>query len=64
MTAEPGAGSGRAPDTGVTPADARPRRRTSLFWKYFSLLFAAVVVPLLIAGAAKPGWAIATPAPA
>ena len=53
MKAAPGAGSGRAPDTGVTQADAGPRRRTSLFWKYFRLLFAAVVVPLLIAGASE-----------
>jgi adenylate cyclase len=31
---------------------AGPRRR-SLFWKYFATLFAAVVVPLLIAGASE-----------
>lgn len=35
---------------------ARPeqkKRRTSLFWKYFSALFAAVVAPLLIAGGSE-----------
>ena len=30
-----------------------PPRRTSLFWKYFATLFAAVVAPLLIAGGSE-----------
>jgi class 3 adenylate cyclase len=38
----------------VEPHDVRPARpRTSLFWKYFGTLFAAVVAPLLIAGGSE-----------
>ena len=36
----------------MTPAGAGPRR-TSLFWKYFATIFAAVVAPLLIAGGSE-----------
>lgn len=35
----------------------RPPRRRSLFWKYFSALFAAVVAPLLIAGGGEAWFA-------